>query len=116
MLISVSATLLSLAVAGGLAMGTLHMRRFRVPFAAGLGHAALATTGIVLLAFGVVRESQPPTVNSALLCFALAAVGGLFVLLFRLQGESPPGFMIGLHGTAAIVALALLWTGILGGA
>lgn len=114
MLIPVSATLLSLAVAGGLAMAVLHIRRARVLFAWGLGHAALATAGIVLLAFGVVRESQSPAINSALLCFALAAVGGVFVLLFRLQGESPPGFMIGLHAAFAALALALLWIGILG--
>lgn len=116
MLIAASATLLSLAVAGGLAMALLHIRRARVLFAAGLGHAALAVAGIVLLAFGVMRESQPMTINSALLCFALAAVGGVFVLLFRLQGERPPGFMIGLHGAAAVFALGLLWVGLLAGA
>ncbi len=115
MLITVSATVLSLAVAGGLALSILHMRRTRVAFAAGLGHATLAVIGILLLAFGVVRESQPMTINSALFCFALAAVGGVFVLLFRLQGESPPGFMIGLHGVAAAFALGLLWVGLLTG-
>lgn len=113
MLISISATLLSLAVAGGLTMGVLHMRRARVPFAAGLGHAALAVAGVVVLAVGVVQESQPLTVNSALFCFALAAVGGVFILLFRLQGERPPGFMIALHGVVAAFALGLLWFGIL---
>lgn len=116
MLIPLSATLLSLAVAGGLTMGILHMRRARVPFAAGLGHATLAVAGIVLLAVGVVLESQPLTINSALFCFVLAAVGGVFVLLFRLQGERPPGFMIALHGAAATFALGLLWFGILAGA
>jgi hypothetical protein len=116
MLITVSATLLSLAVAGGLTLGILHARRVPVPFAVGLGHAGLAVAGIVLLAFSVVRESQPLTVNSALMCFTLAAIGGVFVLLFRLQGERPPGFMIALHGTAAIFALGLLWYGILAGA
>lgn len=116
MLIPISATLLSLAVAGGLTMAVLHIRRSRVWFAAGLGHAALAAAGIVLLAFGVMRESQPMAINSALLCFALAAVGGVFVLLFRLEGESPPGFMVGLHGAMAGLALVLLWVGILDGA
>lgn len=115
MLISISATLLSLAVAGGLTMGVLHIRRSRVPFAAGLGHAALAVAGVIFLAVGVVRESQPITINSALFCFALAAVGGVFILLFRLQGERPPGFMIALHGVAAAFALGLLWYGILAG-
>lgn len=115
MLILVSATLLSLAVAGGLTMGILHMRRSRVPFAAGIGHATLAVSGIVLLAVSVAQESQPRTINSALFCFVLAIVGGVFVLLFRLQGERPPGFMIALHGVAAAFALGLLWIGILSG-
>ncbi len=66
MLIPVSATLLSLAVAGGLTMGILHMRHVRVPFAAGLGHASLAIAGIVVLAFGVIQESQPAAIRCAL--------------------------------------------------
>lgn len=115
MLMTLSAILLSLAVAGGLAMAALHMRRSRVPFAAGIVHAALASVGVALLAVGVFRGTQPLTINSALLCFAVALVGGVFVLLFRLQGERPPGFMIGLHGVLAAFALALLWFGILTG-
>jgi len=112
MLIPVSATLLSLAVAGGLGLGLLHARRVPVRFGAGLAHAGLALGGIVVLALGVVRTTQPVTINSALLVFALAAVGGIFVLLFRLQREPPPGFMIALHGLAGAIALGLLWFGI----
>lgn len=116
MLVPVAASILSLAVAGGLVLGLLHARRARVPFAAGIGHALLALAGIVTLAIAVWSQSQPPAINAALLLFAIALVGGVFVLLFRLQRESPPGFMIVLHGGTAAVALAVLWLGIVNAA
>lgn len=108
----VAAIILSLAVAGGLVLGLLHARRVRVPFAAGIGHAMLALAGIVALAIAVWSKSQSLAINAALLLFAIALIGGVFILLFRLQRESPPGFMIVLHGGTAAVALAVLWLGI----
>ena len=108
-----AAVLLSLAVAGGLLLATGHLRRARVPFPLGLGHAGLAVAGLAILAAAVWSEPQPLPVNAALLFFALAAIGGLFVLLFRLQGDRPPGFMIALHGAVAGAGLALLWFGTL---
>lgn len=104
--------LLSLAVAGGVLLGALHARGRSVPLAAGIGHALLALTGTVVLAVAVWQQPRPLAVNAALLLFALALVGGVFNLLFRLQGERPPGFMIGLHGATAVVALAVLWAGV----
>ena len=108
-----AAVLLSIAVAGGLLLATGHLRRARVPFAVGLGHAVVAIAGLVLLAAAVWSQPQALTVNAGLLFFALAAIGGLFILLFRLQGERPPGFMIALHGVVAGTGLALVWFGIL---
>lgn len=104
--------LLSLAVAGGVLLGVLHARGRPVPFAAGIGHALLALTGTVVLAVAVWQQPRPLAANAALLLFALALVGGVFNLLFRLQGERAPGFMIVLHGATATVALAVLWAGI----
>lgn len=111
---SVAAIILSLAVAGGLVLGLSHARRVRVPFVAGIGHALLALTGVVVLAIAAWNESQPAAINAALLLFLIALIGGVFILLFRLQREPPPGFMIVLHGGTAAVALAVLWLGILG--
>lgn len=107
-----AAMLLSLAVAGGLLLGVLHVRRMQVPFAAGIGHALLALAGVVTLAAAVWRESQPAAVNVALLLFVIALVGGVFILLFRLQNGPPPGFMVVLHGATAAIALAVLWLGL----
>lgn len=108
-----AATLLSLAAAGGLLLAVLQARGIRVPFPAGLAHAGLAVGGLTVLVAAVWRESQPAAVNAALLLFVIAFIGGVFNLLFRLQREPPPGFMIVLHGGIAIVALAVLWLGIL---
>lgn len=112
MITILSAAILSLAVAGGLLLGVLHARHVRTPFAAGIGHAMLALAGVVTLAVAVWSESQPAAVNVALLLFVIALIGGVFILLFRLQRESPPGFMIVLHGGTAAIALAVLWLGI----
>lgn len=114
MLVPVSAVVLSFAVAGGLLLGVLHARRIEVPFTAGLVHAGVAVAGMVVLMVGVAFETGGLAVNSALFLFAVAAIGGVFVLLFRLQRERPPIFMIALHGAAAIIGLAVLWTGVLG--
>lgn len=112
MTVLVAAVLLSVAVAGGLLLGLAHALRTTVPWGAGLAHGALAFAGTVVLGVGIGLAPRGPAVNTALLLFGLALIGGVFNLLFRLQGERPPGFMIGLHGATAAVALAVLWIGI----
>lgn len=113
MIVLAAATLLSLAAAGGLLLAVLHARGRRVPLPAGMGHALVALVGLAVLAIAVWQASQPVAINAALLLFAIAFIGGAFNLLFRLRHERPPGFMIVLHGGTAIVALAVLWLGIL---
>jgi len=113
MLVPLAAVLLSLAVAGGVILAVLNARRTHVPLVAGLVHAGSAIAGIVLLMIGVALTDQPVAVNAALLLFAIALVGGVFVLLFRLQPARPPMFMIALHGATAVAGLAVLWGGVL---
>lgn len=112
MLTPIAAIVLSAAVVGGALLAQAHARRRRVPFALGLVHAGVAATGLVLLALAVSRYTQPLAVNAALLLFSIALIGGVFLLIFRLQKESPPGFMIFLHAATAVTALALLWIGL----
>lgn len=112
-MVTIAAAVLSLAVAGGAVLGHRHARGHPVAFALGLAHAALAIVGLAVLTAAVFSHGQPAAVNASLLLFAIALVGGLFLLLFRLQREPPPGFMIALHGATAAVALALLWAGLL---
>ncbi len=116
MLTPTAAIVLTAAVVGGAVLAQAHARRRPVPFALGLVHAGAATAGLVLLTLAVSRYTQPLAVNAALLLFFIALIGGAFLLLFRLQKESPPGFMIVLHAGTAVTALALLWIGLtLGG-
>lgn len=112
MLTPTAAIVLSAAVVGGGALAQAHARGRRVPFALGLAHAGVALVGLVLLTLAVSRYAQPLAVNAALLLFFIALIGGAFLLLFRLQKESPPGFMIVLHASTAVTALALLWIGL----
>jgi len=113
MLVLLAALLLSLAVAAGAVLAMLNIRHRRVPLTAGMAHAGAAIAGLALLGAGMAFEDQPLAANAALLLFAIALLGGVFVLLFRLQGERPPMFMVGLHGLTAAVALAVLWAGVL---
>lgn len=113
MLVLFAALLLSLAVAAGGLLAALNARRRRVALTAGIAHAGAAIAGLAVLGAAIVVEDQPLAVNAALLLFAIALLGGVFVLLFRLQGERPPMFMIALHGLTAAVALAVLWAGVL---
>ncbi|GEM_PF-1712444 len=112
MLTPIAAIVLSAAVIGGALLAQAHARRLRVPFALGLVHAGVAVAGLVLLSLAVSRYTQPLVVNAALLFFFIALIGGAFLLIFRLQKESPPGFMIVLHAGTAVTALALLWVGL----
>ncbi|MDZ7829686.1 MAG: hypothetical protein U5K33_09450 [Halofilum sp. (in: g-proteobacteria)] len=113
MLVLFAATVLSIAVAGGLLLAVLNARHRQVPAAAGFAHAGTAVAGVVLLTVGITLEDTGLAVNAALFLFAIALVGGVFVLLFRLQPERPPMFMIALHGATAIAGLAVLWGGVL---
>jgi hypothetical protein len=101
-------TLVALAVALGLVLAGAHAAGKPVPWRAGLSHAAIATAGVVALAGVVFGAAQPAAVNAALLCLALSWIGGLFNLLFRLQGERAPGLMIALHAAFAVLGLVLL--------
>jgi|AntRauTorcE11897_2_1112592.scaffolds.fasta_scaffold41582_2 FtsH-binding integral membrane protein len=112
MLTPIAAVVLTAAVAGGALLAQAHARRRPVPFALGLIHAGVAATGLGLLTLAVSRYTQPIAVNAALLLFFIALIGGAFLLIFRLQKESPPGFMIVLHAGTAVTALALLWLGL----
>jgi len=110
-MIALALALLTAAVAGGAVLFVAHLRGRRVPAGAGYAHAALAVTGTLTLAVAVFGGATPRVVNAALLGLAFALLGGVFVLLFRLQGERPPLLMVALHALFGGIALALLAIG-----
>jgi hypothetical protein len=103
-----TAAILLVAVLLGLTLAFRGLRGRRVTAAWGYAHGALALLAVVALAVLAFGAGLPLTGNAALTVASLALVGGVFNLLFRLQGERPPGFMILLHGAAGVVALVLL--------
>lgn len=70
---------------------------------AGLGLATVAAVGAAAFVGGTMR-----LLNASLLFYSLALIGGLFVLIFRIQREPPPMFMVYLHAASAAVATLLL--------
>lgn len=113
-IIWIALAVLAVAAAGGLTLAVAFVRRRPYPVSVGYLHGAIAAIGVILLGIAVFGRAQGMPVNSALLLFCLALVGGLFNLLFRLQRAPPPGFMIILHGAVALAGLAVLLIGLLG--
>ncbi|EAR22075.1 hypothetical protein NB231_04180 [Nitrococcus mobilis Nb-231] len=108
----IALAVLAVAAIGGVTLAVALVRQRPFPASVGYIHGAVGLAGVVLLAIAVFAHSQGMPVNSALLLFSLAVVGGAFNLLFRLQREPPPVFMVILHGGAALVGLALLLIGV----
>lgn len=79
----------------------------------GLGHAAVAATGVLTLSVGVFGGASNKLVNSALFFFVLALIGGLFILIFRVQREPAPLAVIYLHASSALLAWGLLLAGLI---
>lgn len=105
-------TVLTIAAVGGLTLAAAVMRQRPFPAPVGYLHGAIGLSGVVLLAIVVFASSQGMPINTALLLFCIAVIGGLFVFLFRLQHEPPPAFMVILHGAVALVGLAVLYVGL----
>ncbi|PWG62467.1 hypothetical protein DEM34_11825 [Spiribacter halobius] len=103
------------AVVFGAALLARHLKARPVRAGWGYGHAGLAVLGVLALGWPVFTTPTPLVVNAALLMFAFAVLGGVFVLLFRLQGERPPLFMVALHAVFAAVGVVLLGLGVLAG-
>jgi hypothetical protein len=100
------------AVLAGAGLAYRWSRSRPTPSGAGYAHGAVATLGVTLLLAAVFSEPTAKSVNAAALLLALALLGGGFVLVFRLQGERPPGFMVALHAGCAVVGTALLAYGL----
>lgn len=110
----ITLAILAVAAAGGLTLAIAVMRQRPYPASIAYLHGAVASSGVVLLAIAVFAGSQTMPINSALLLFGFALAGGLFNLVFRLQREPAPVFMVILHGAMALAGLAVLVIGLLG--
>jgi len=103
----------ALAALGGLALGTMHIKKRDVPIGLALVHGLLAATGLVLLILGIGQAAAGGSV-AALVIFVLAAMGGLFMFTNHLRRRRPPTAIILVHGAAAVTAFLVLLIKFLG--
>lgn len=73
-------------------------------------HGVLAIAALAWALASIWGVGAVLTANAGVFCLVLAAIGGAFVALFRLQGERPPLFMVWLHAVAAVLGVGLLLT------
>lgn len=106
--------LFALAAVGGLVLTWMHLQNGDAPLLFAGGHGVLAATGLVLLLWTVLQAGASGMLWTATILFILAALGGFFLIVKHLRGESlSPGLMYG-HGGTAVVAFVLLLIGYLG--
>ncbi len=108
----ISLLLFLLAIALGLTTLIIGQRRRRPPVALGYLHGATALSALGLLIVRVATGPENLLLNSAVVVFLLAALGGLFTLAVRQRDEPPILALILLHATAGIVATSLLAAGV----
>ncbi|HKK13046.1 MAG TPA: hypothetical protein VKA14_00105 [Gammaproteobacteria bacterium] len=113
-MVTLIVVLFLLAAGGGLWLARKAARRERVSTPVALGHAAVAVLALGLLTQRVVSGPKVLLLNDALLLFVFAALGGLLLLVFRLDREPPPMMVIFLHGLVAAIGLSVLVTGYVG--
>lgn len=110
---SVAAVLFALAAVAGLTMAYIHFKRDRNP-PGGLAalHGVLAASGLLLFILAVIQKGATAYLGWALGLFAVAGLGGFFLLSFDLRGKRFPSPVILVHALVAVVAFVLLLTGI----
>jgi hypothetical protein len=105
-----AAFLLSLAALGGLTMLVIRLRGAPYPpLWLALGHGFIAVCGVAILGSLYLQSGLPEPANWALLCFVLAALGGLTLFFgFHMPARALPVPIILAHGAIAATGLYLL--------
>lgn len=123
-MITTSVTLLSCAVAAGLALAALALREGRdrprrLPLAA-LAHGSLGVAGLAVLLIalqGPVRGLRTGTSSFgviAAILFGIAILLGLLIRLWYRRRDGTPGLLITAHAGAAVAGFTILlaWVGL----
>jgi len=106
--------LFTLAACLGLGMIYLALRHRRGSLMLGLGHAGIASLGLVLLVVEIFHtQVRSMLYNNAAILFVLTLGGGLVLLALREGRKPPPMVVVGVHASMALFALFLLLTGYL---
>ncbi|MFB4205285.1 hypothetical protein ACEZHJ_15925 [Arhodomonas sp. KWT2] len=90
-----------------------HLHRRHVAPAAGVAHGVVAVSAVAALVVTLWGGGQALAANTGAFALCLAAVGGGFVGVFRLEGAAPPMFMVWLHAAMALIGIVLTGYGLL---
>ncbi|MGH8251309.1 MAG: hypothetical protein ACREVI_11560 [Steroidobacteraceae bacterium] len=105
--------LIVVAAAIGLYMAVQHFRGHTPP-KAGLAilHGLLAVSGVIVLLLGVWEIGFGTTHTWALVLFAVAALGGLYLVSHHMRQRPLPNGVIVIHGLVAVIAFLVLVTAV----
>ncbi len=78
------------------------------PWAAGLLHAALGASGLVILALAYFNGGVPQMAAIALVVLLLAALGGFLLGSFHLRKQVAPKAVVVIHALVAVAGFLLL--------
>jgi hypothetical protein len=109
----VSIIAFALAALGGLTMLALRLRGQRPPMPLAILHGLGAATGVACLAITVVRSPGHGLATYALVGFAVAVLGGLYLFSMHLRDRIHPVPLIVGHGSIAIISFVLLLLAVL---
>ena len=111
--VHLSLGLFVLAALGGATLAVLHAKSRPAPMALPVVHGGVAASALSLLAYAVLAEGAAGLARPALGGLVGAALGGFFLLSFRLRKQPPPMAVVGLHGLIAAFGVALLAASVL---
>ncbi|MBI1422338.1 MAG: hypothetical protein GC149_02650 [Gammaproteobacteria bacterium] len=104
--------LIGIAALVGLMIIFIGVRYRKGYLALGLGHAGLASTGLIVLVVAILRAPNHHLLyNNAALLFVLTLLGGLVLLALREGRKPPPLIVVSIHAAMAVFALYLLVKG-----
>jgi hypothetical protein len=105
--------LIAAAAVFGLYMAAQHFRgRTPPPAAAAVLHGLFAISGVVTLLLGVLEIGFGSVHTWALVLFAVAALGGLYLVSHHVRRRPLPGAVIVIHGIVAAIAFLVLLTAV----
>ena len=110
---NVAVLLIAVAAVVGLYMAVNHFKG-RTPPKAGVAilHGLLAVSGVIVLLLGVWEIGFGTAHTWALVLFAVAALGGLYLVSHHMRQRPIPNAVIVIHGLVAAVAFLVLLTAV----
>lgn len=105
-MITTAIALFSLAALLGMFLLTFVLKGRKTPKAVVFTHGPLAAAGLVLLIIYSVKYSPGPM--ESIILFAIAATGGLVLVIRDITGKSIPKWLAVVHGLLAVTGFVYL--------